>query len=170
MSTHVMAASVDAAGTIDAFGAMQFIWREAEILDTLDYKAWLPLWSEDGLYIIPTEFGVENHADSLNIAYDDAEMREARTKRLRSGFSISASPPARTVRSMSRFVFEQDGDVVVVRSAMQIAEYKFERLRIIVADVEHRLVLAEDGQLRIQRKIVTLVNADDYLHGIGYLF
>lgn len=167
MSTEAMTATVDAA---EAFGAMQFIWREAEILDRLDYKAWLPLWSQDGLYIIPTEFGVKDHADALNVAYDDAEMREARVKRLRSGFSMSASPPARTVRTISRFVFERDGDVLVVRSAMQIAEYKFERLRTIAADVEHHLEAAEGGQWQIGRKIVTLINADDYLHGIGYLF
>ncbi len=167
MNTEVMTTTVDAA---EAFGAMQFIWREAEMLDRLDYRAWLPLWSPDGLYIIPTEFGVKDHADALNVAYDDAEMREARIRRLRSGFSMSASPPARTVRTMSRFVFEREDEVLVVRSAMHIAEYKFERLRVIAADVEHHLELAEAGEWQIRRKIVTLVNADDYLHGIGYLF
>ena len=77
--------------------AIAFIWAEADMLDRLDYKPWLKLWTQTGKYIIPVERDAD-YVDALNIVYDDQEMRQARAKRLVSGFSMSSAPPARTVR------------------------------------------------------------------------
>lgn len=149
--------------------AIAFIWAEADLLDRLEYKKWLPLWTEEGRYIIPTERNAEDFDDSLNILNDDAEMRAARVNRLLSGFSMSSAPPARTVRTVSRFVpLGADDRGIVLRAAQIVAEYKYERMRILAADVEYRIVRSADG-LKIDRKVVTLVNCDDFLHGIGYL-
>ena len=78
--------------------AAEFIWREADILDDLAYRDWLKLWTADGLYIVPIDRDAEDYAAALNVLYDDKGMREARAKRLLSGFSMSSAPPARTVR------------------------------------------------------------------------
>ncbi|MES2495475.1 MAG: aromatic-ring-hydroxylating dioxygenase subunit beta [Pseudomonadota bacterium] len=149
--------------------AIQFVWAEADILDRLDYKAWLPLWTADGRYVIPTERGLAAYDDSLNIVNDGAEMRQARVKRLLSGFSMSSAPPARTVRTVSRFVpVTVDDNAITLRAAMILVEYKYERMRTLAGDVVYRIVATEDG-LRLDQKVVTLVNCDDYQHGIGYL-
>lgn len=149
--------------------AIQFIWAEADILDRLDYKKWLPLWTADGRYVIPTERNVADYDDSLNIVNDGAEMRQARVKRLLSGFSMSSAPPARTVRTVSRFVpVVTEGNAITLRAAMILVEYKYERMRTLAADVDYRVVATADG-LKLDQKIVTLVNCDDYQHGIGYL-
>lgn len=148
--------------------ATAFIWAEADMLDRLDYKQWLPLWTDNGRYIIPTERGIDDYDDRLNIVNDNAEMRAARVKRLLSGFSMSSAPPARTVRTVSRFVQLADDGGLTLRAAQIVAEYKYERMRILAADVVYRIVREGDG-LKIDRKVVTLVNCDDYQHGIGYL-
>ena len=148
--------------------ATAFIWAEADMLDRLDYKQWLPLWTDNGRYIIPTERGVDDYDDRLNIVNDDAEMRAARVKRLLSGFSMSSAPPARTVRTVSRFVPLADDGGLTLRAAQILAEYKYERMRILAADVVYRIVRGDEG-LKVDRKIVTLVNCDDFQHGIGYL-
>ncbi len=149
--------------------AIQFIWAEADILDRLDYKKWLPLWTAAGRYVIPTERGLASYDDSLNIVNDGAEMREARVKRLLSGFSMSSAPPARTVRTVSRFVpVEQEEAAITLRAAMILVEYKYERMRTLAGDVDYRIVATPDG-LKLDRKIVTLINCDDFQHGIGYL-
>lgn len=149
--------------------AQALIWAEAEMLDGLDYKAWLQLWTADGLYIVPADREVTDHAAALNILYDDAGMREARVKRLRSGFSMSAAPPARTVRTISRFVVKgESAGHIEVRAAQIWVEYKYGRSRLLAADVDYRLEATAEG-LKIARKVVTLINADDPLHGIGYL-
>ncbi|ABP64672.1 aromatic-ring-hydroxylating dioxygenase, beta subunit (plasmid) [Novosphingobium aromaticivorans DSM 12444] len=146
-----------------------FVWREADMLDRLDYKAWLRLWSEDGLYIVPVERGAIDHANAVNVLYDDAEMREMRVKRLLSGFSMSSAPPARTVRTVSRIVeTARSADAVDLRAAQILVEYKYERHRMLAADVDYRIAITAGG-LKLARKVVTLVNCDDALHGIGYL-
>lgn len=154
---------------ISLMEAVEYIWREAELLDRQDYKAWLSLWSEEGLYVIPIQRGNADHSGELNIAYDNAEMRLARTKRLKSGFSISSAPSARTVRTLSRFVLEQgEGAGVEIRCAQHIVEYKFERSRILAADMTYRLERRGD-RIVLAGKEVQLINSDDYLWGIGYL-
>ena len=150
--------------------ATTFIWREAELLDRQDYKPWLDLWTEDGLYVIPIERGDGELADTLNVAYDDAGMRAARVRRLKSGFSISSAPSARTVRLVSRFVTQTDenGEMLIVRAAQQIVEYKFERTRLLGADMTYHLV-RKGSELKLAHKEVRLLNSDDPLWGIGYL-
>jgi len=149
--------------------AAAFIWAEAELLDRLAYAEWLALWDPAGLYVIPIERNAADAAEALNIAYDDAAMREARVRRLSSGFSMSAAPPARTVRTSSRFVVERAGAAsIVVRCAQILLEYKYGRTRTLGADVTFDLVRAEGG-LKLMRKTVLLLNSDEDLFGIGYL-
>ena len=149
--------------------AAEFVWREADMLDRHDYANWLALWTETGTYAIPIDREGDDLAGSLNVVLDDAAVRKARVKRLRSGFSMSSAPPARTVRTVSRFVQSADEDAgIAFRCAQHIVEYKFERTRILAADVSYRLRRTGDG-LRLDSKIVRLVNSDDYLWGIGYL-
>ena len=158
-----------ATGAICLEEATRFIWREAELLDRQDYADWLDLWTPEGLYVIPIDRNEEARIDQLNVAYDDAEMRAARTKRLKSGFSMSSAPSARTVRLVSRFVGEngEDGSLTV-RAAQQVVEYKFNRTRVVGADMTYRLVRDGD-RLRLDHKEVRLLNSDDPLWGIGYL-
>jgi 3-phenylpropionate/cinnamic acid dioxygenase small subunit len=150
--------------------ATAFVWAEADLLDRLDYKPWLKLWNATGKYIIPTTHGAVDYAEVLNIVYDDQVMREARVKRLLSGFSMSSAPPARTVRTVSRFVVTAVGEgFIELRAAQMLAEYKYGHMRFLPADLRYRLVRGADGGLLIDEKLVTLINAEDYQFGIGYL-
>lgn len=150
--------------------AAEFLWAEAEMLDRHDYKQWLALWTDEGRYVIPIEQGEGvDPAGVLNIAFDDAQMREARVRRLRSGFAISSAPSARTARTVSRFVVvsREDG-VLTVRAVQQIVEFKFERTRILASEMLYRLIRREKG-IALAHKEVHLINSDDALWGIGYL-
>jgi 3-phenylpropionate/cinnamic acid dioxygenase small subunit len=149
--------------------AIEFIWTEADLLDSQDYTAWLSLWTERGHYVIPIEHDAVDHAAHLNIVYDDRAMRAARVTRLKSGLSMSASPSARTVRTVSRFRLLKSGDgAATIRCAQHLVEYKYDRTRTLAADVTYRLVRAGDG-LALDEKVVRLVNSDEALFGIGYL-
>lgn len=163
------AATTTTPTTVALDEAIRFVWQEADILDRLAYRDWLPLWHDQGTYIIPIERGAKDYRDALNIVYDDHDMREARVKRLLSGFSMSSAPPARTVRTVSRFVVTaQEPAALSLRCAQILVEYKYERTRTLAADVDYRLIRI-DGELRIERKVVRLVNSDEDQFGIGYL-
>lgn len=150
--------------------ATEFIWREAEMLDGHDYASWLSLWAPGAHYVIPIDQDDKNDpVDRLNIAYDDAEMREARVRRLRSGFAMSSAPAASTARTVSRFVVASDeAGALTVRAVQHIVEYKFERTRILASEMIYRLVRRGTG-LALAHKEIRLINSEDPLWGIGYL-
>jgi hypothetical protein len=58
--------------------------------------------------------------------------------------------------------------LLTIRCAQHIVEYKYDRTRMLAADVVFWLMPGPSG-IALARKVVTLINADDALHGIGYL-
>jgi 3-phenylpropionate/cinnamic acid dioxygenase small subunit len=168
-TVKIPAANAEGASGISIQEAAELIWLEADRLDRYDYKPWLEMWTADGLYVIPVERDTSDYKNALNIAYDDRAMREARVKRLRSGFAMSSAPAARTARTVSRFVrVRETPGSLELRCAQHVVEYKFERTRTLAADVTFRIVRGNDG-LAIDYKEIRLLNSDDYVWGIGYL-
>lgn len=149
--------------------AQAFIWAEADMLDRRDYEAWLALWSDDGFYTLPIG-DTQDFDDALNLCHDDAHMRRERITRFQQGFSISSAPPARTVRTLSRFVIEAvDGDDVRVRCAEHLIEDKFGRQRVWAADLTYTLIVTPGG-FQIRHKVARLLNSDGMLNSFSYLF
>lgn len=149
--------------------AIEFIWREAELLDHKNYAEWATLWCEDGKYIVPIDPDTEDFDAHLNYANDDARMRDLRIERLTAGYSPSAVDAAKTVRSVSRFrLVEAAGDVVEVNSAQLLYAYKRGVHTPFVADLNHRIRLV-DGGAKLERKVVRLINSTDSLSALGFL-
>ena len=147
-----------------------FVWTEADMLDHTEYDAWLALWSPDGTYIVPIDPDAEDHANTLNYAHDDAEMRRLRAERLSGRDSVSVQPRPRTVRSVSRLrVVKEEGDRVTVRGAQDLHAFRKEDTRQFSADVTWQLRRQGDAWC-IERKVVKLVNSTDVLSCVGYIF
>jgi len=155
--------------TITLAEAMEFAWYEADLLDHAVFDEWLAQWTDDALYIVPIEPGTTDFANSLNYAYDDHQMRKKRVERLLSGQSVSASPVALTVRSLSRFrMLKADAASCELRCAQIITEFRRGRERMYTADVTFQLVRTAAG-LKIRQKLVWLINSTEALSGIGYI-
>lgn len=147
----------------------EFLWREADMLDRKDYDAWLDLWSEDGLYILPIGDG-EDYVNQLNLCYDDDKMRRQRIDRFKRGFSISSAPPAQTIRTVSRIVINhKTHDVIELSAAEHVIEDKFGRQRVWAGNMSYTLKITDNG-FKIDRKIVKLLNSDGMLNSFSYLF
>lgn len=155
--------------TITLDEAIVFIWHEADLLDHAEYAEWLALWTADARYVVPIEPGCQDFENALNWAYDDHALRLKRVERLTSGQSVSASPVARTIRSLSRFrMLDTAPERCTLRCAQIITEYRRGRELTYTANVSFEL--ARDGAgLKIKRKIVRLINSPDALNGIGYI-
>ena len=150
-------------------GAIELIWREAELLDRKDYHAWLSLWDPAGFYVVPIDHDTTDFAATLNYAYDDQDMREKRVQRMTSGHSASASDAARTVRTVSRFTLSSDtSDEVEVSSAQVIVAYKRGKSTLFAADLTHRISFAS-GEPRIVQKVIRLIDSTEALSAIGFL-
>ncbi len=149
--------------------AMQFAWYEADLLDSAAYEEWQALWTPTARYVVPIEPGVTDYENTLNYAYDDTAMRAKRAERLVSGQSVSASPVARTVRVLSRFrVLRSDAGGCALRCAQMVTEFRRGRERTYAGDVEFLYVRTPEG-LRIERKVIRLINGTEALGGIGYI-
>ena len=147
-----------------------FIWAEADMLDHAEYREWLDLWNEKGTYIIPIDPKLTDYENNLNYAYDDHHMRKLRVERLENGEAISTSPKANTVRSISRVrVIQDDENEIVLRCAQNLREFRKESLKHYTADVTYHLKRQSEGGLKINRKIINLVNSTDTLAGISYI-
>lgn len=146
-----------------------FIWQEADMLDHGEFSPWLDLWAEKSTYIIPIDPLETDFENTLNYAYDDHHMRQLRVTRLISGDSISTTPRARTVRSLSRFrVLSDEGGVVTVRCAQNLREFRKDVFKHYTADITFELLRSGDS-FKIQRKLIQLINSTDTLAGIGYI-
>lgn len=149
--------------------AMELAWLEADYLDNASYDEWLAMWTPDARYIVPIEPGETEFEDTLNYAYDDHAMRQKRVERLRSGQSVSASPVARTIRLLSRFrLLNSSERGCDLRCAQFLTEFRRGRQRTYTADVTFRLI-REGAGLRIERKVIRLINGGDSLQGISYI-
>lgn len=149
--------------------AVEFIWLEADLLDSASYEEWLALWTPDAKYVVPIDPASTDFENTLNYAYDDHSMRQKRVDRLVSGQSVSASPVARTVRLLSRFrMLRSDQETCDVRCSQMLTEFRRERERTYTADIVFKLVRTDQG-LRIDQKVIRLINSTASLMGIGYI-
>lgn len=150
--------------------ATAFIWAEADMLDHSEHEAWLNLWNENGVYIIPIDPNLTDYENNLNYAYDNHHMRKLRVERLENGEAISTSPKANTVRSVSRIriVKDEEGEIIL-RCAQNLREFRKENLKHYTADITFHLVRDADQGFKIKRKIINLVNSTDTLAGISYI-
>ena len=149
--------------------AIEFIWREAELLDRRDYQAWLDLWEPTGFYVVPIDPATTDYAATLNYAYDDHDMREKRVQRMTSGHSASATDAARTVRTVSRFTLSNDSaDLIEVKSAQVVVAYKRGVSTIFAADLTHKISIAS-GEPRLTEKVIRLIDSTEALSAIGFL-
>lgn len=146
-----------------------FIWAEADMLDHSEYRDWLKLWDEQGLYIIPIDPTTTDYENTLNYAYDNHHMRTLRVERLENGEAISTAPKAITVRNVSRIrVLSEQDNTTIVRCAQSLQEFRKDNLRNYTADIRYELQ-RDLHSFKIRRKIVTLINSTDTLMGISYI-
>ena len=151
------------------FSAISFINYEADVLDQEEFNHWLTLWKPEGLYVIPIDQKTEDFANTLNYAYDNQHMREKRVNRLYSGESISTTPRARTIRMLARYrLLHASEERVEIRCAQSLWEYRKGNAQHYVADVTYTLV-PEGESFLILKKVIRVINGQDFLRSIGYI-
>lgn len=147
-----------------------FLSLEADLLDFKDYNAWLGLWQESGMYIVPVDHNAKDFSAVLNVAYDDAEMRRLRVQRLSGGEAVSTAQAKPTVRTLSRVrVLSSGEDLIHVRAACCLFEDNKNGIRHFPINLEYKLVPAGNS-FKIQEKIARVMQSEDHLTTISYLF
>jgi 3-phenylpropionate/cinnamic acid dioxygenase small subunit len=160
---------VDATGTELWLQVSQLLYREAALLDERHYRDWLELFTDDAVYWVPQADG-EDPERLVSIVYDDRRRLGERVLRLEGGFAHAQNPPSRTCHVVGNIVVgaEENRDLPV-ESTLLVAEVRRAVQTMYAGRVEHRLTRADDGGLRIRRKVVRLINSDAPLGNVSFL-
>jgi benzoate/toluate 1,2-dioxygenase beta subunit len=146
----------------------EFLYHEADLLDSRRYEDWLELYTDDAIYWIP-QGDEPDHVHHVSIAYDDRRRLHERVIRLASGFAFSQDPPSRTCHVVGnvRVAGEIDGDLDV-RSNLALAEMRRGLQSVYAGQVTHRLVPTGDSFM-VRRKTIRLINSDVPLSNLTFL-
>lgn len=156
----------------------QFVYREALLLDTRQYEAWLSLFAPDGLYWMPlTPDSDDGKIDptppdeSPALLYEDLLLLRLRVQRYTSPRAHSLHPAVRGLRVLQAPAIihaDESSRTFHTRTPFMYVETQGDTQRVLAATAYHTLV-GQQGEWRIQRKKVVLLNADANLPAIQLL-
>jgi len=136
----------------------QFLFAEAELLDTGAYDEWLDLFTDDGRYWVPASPTQTDPLNQVSLYYENLALMQARIGRLRHPRAMGL--PVRTshlIGNITPIGQTADGDLIV-RSRFQMIEFIDDAQRLHGGLVTHHLV-ADGPGWKIRLKRVDLVNA-----------
>ena len=139
-----------------------FLIHEGRLLDDRRFEEWMELFTEDGLYWIPS---TPDQADPYKIAslfFDDRELMKTRIDRLRHPRIHIQTPPSRTNHMVSNVIVEEADEAAgtyLVSSSMLMSECRLDIQRHFTGRQFHRLERVGDS-FRIRLKRVHLINCD----------
>jgi benzoate/toluate 1,2-dioxygenase subunit beta len=137
------------------------LFRQSEALDSKDWKAFIDLFTTDGMYWMPPAPHYTTWDGAPSIFAEDRDMMTVRMKRVTHPHAWSQQPDWGTNHVVSNIVVEKidpkSGDVHV-RSRFHMVELRRDELRHFAGSYRHHLKRTKDG-LRIKLQRVDMVNA-----------
>lgn len=151
----------------------QFLFREARLLDERRFAEWEELWDDEGIYWVPANGDDTDPDRDVSLIYDNRARLHSRVERYAGGKAFSQHPPPRTAHIVANVAIDPAGDQRdhqrVVHSTVQVAESRPGFRVNWVGRTTHHLV-ERDGELRIIYKKVLLVDNDQELTTIDFVF
>jgi 3-phenylpropionate/cinnamic acid dioxygenase small subunit len=147
---------------------IDFVVREARLLDDKRYDEWLDLWTDDGMYWVPLTPEQVDGVHHNSHLYEDALLRKLRVERLKSPRAYSQQPPSRAVHVLQTPALDSSDGAAqrfVLRTPFHYSEAQGDELQSFVGTAFHHLV-DDAGTLRLRLKRVDLINAEAALPAI----
>ena len=141
---------------------VDFVYREAMLIDQHRFDEWLELFAEDGKYWMPLEWGQTDARLMASLMYEDKMLLGIRVERLRGNRTFSQKPKSRCHHLMQQPQIDRRDDaahIYVTWTPMHYVETRLDEQTLYAAWATHTLSV-EDGRLRIKLKRVDLVNCD----------
>ena len=74
---------------------IDFVVREARLIDQQRFEEWLNLFTEDGVYWMPLEWGQTDPRLTASLMYEDKLLLKIRIERLKGNRTFSQKPKSR---------------------------------------------------------------------------
>ena len=84
-----------------------FLLREAKLLDTGEFEAWLALYAPDGIYWMPSQPGQTDAKGVASIIYEDYAILAIRVRRLLEARALVLTPMPRTTHLVSNIEVDE---------------------------------------------------------------
>ena len=137
----------------------QFLFYQAELLDTKNWQAYIELFADGGVYWMPARPEQTEWLDSPSIFAEDKQLMSVRMGRITHPNAWSQAPLWETNHVLGNVVIEELGETSVrVRSRFQVLELRRDLLRSFAGTYRHTLRRrGADFEIELQR--VDLMNA-----------
>ncbi len=134
-----------------------FLFREAELIDSWQLNEWLSLFDENGRYYIPsTDRPDGDHTTTLYLIADDMARLHSRVGQLLSGNTWAENPQSRTRHLVTNVQIQQiDGDVVRVTANFVVYRMRFQNIDPYIGRYFYKLIDL-DGALKILERHAVL--------------
>ena len=155
-------------GTVRHQDLIDFVVREARLLDARRYEEWNALFTDDAFYWVPLVPDQEDGLNHTSHMYEDKLLRDLRIQRLQSPRAFSQQPPSRChhlLQTPTVETFDPAGNRFVVRTEFHYTESQGDELQVHVGTFFHHLTVQEGG-LRMTLKRVDLLNCDAALPAV----
>jgi 3-phenylpropionate/cinnamic acid dioxygenase small subunit len=137
----------------------QFLYRQAECLDTKKWQDWIDLFADDGIYWMPPDASYKTWDGQPAIFAEDKNLMTVRMNRVLHPDAWSQRPLWGTNHVVSNVVIEKETkDTVVVRSRFHMLELRRDDVRHFAGSYRHELKKAK-GDFRIKLQRVDMTNA-----------
>lgn len=141
---------------------IDFVVREARLIDQHRFEEWLDLFTEDGIYWMPLEWGQTDPKLTTSLMYEDKLLLKIRVERLKGARTFSQKPKSRCHHVLQVPQVDQRDDATgtyTTWTPMHYVETRLDDQKLYAAWATHTLAWI-DGALRIKMKRVDIVNCD----------
>ena len=141
---------------------INLVIAEARMLDELRFNDWLELFTDDGIYWMPAEWGQTDTKLVGSLMYEDKLLLSVRVERLKGLRTFSQRPKSRCHHVLQVPTVDARDDEAgeyLVYTPFHYVETRVDDQNLYAGWAKHTLVLV-DGSLRIKLKRVDLVNCD----------
>ena len=149
---------------------IDFVLREARLIDQGRYEEWLELFAEDGVYWMPLAPGQTDARLHASLMHEDKLLLQVRIERLRGARTYSQQPASRSHHLLQAPTVESRDEaagVYTTRCAFHYVETRRDEQQLHAGWATHTLVATPTG-LRIRLKRVDLLHADEPLPAVEF--
>ena len=137
----------------------QFLYRQAELLDTKQWQEWIDLFADDGIYWMPPDASYKTWDGQPAIFAEDKNLMTVRMNRVLHPDAWSQRPLWETNHVVSNVKIEKaKNGTLVAKSRFHMMELRRDAIRHFGGSYRHKLVRDRAGALRIKLQRVDLFN------------
>ena len=141
---------------------LDFVIREARLIDQHRFEEWLGLFADDGIYWMPLEWGQTDTRLTASLMHEDKLLLTVRVERLKGNRTFSQKPKSRCHHVLQVPQVDKRDEAAneyATWTPMHYVETRQDDQQLYAAGATHTLKVV-DGKLKIKLKRVDLVNSE----------